>query len=149
MIYIRLPSTLVFNHAVGAGSSNLTRAKRNTKSYLTNRICVWAIKTYGSDTNLIWKYEISLLMQTEEMHYLNQICATRKKSEPSHFRLVIEMEPKCLVEGIYLSDMRVAKAASLALMLQDRAEPSLLFLKARIAMILHILRTWRGSEMKG
>lgn len=37
--------------------------------------------------------------------------------------------------------MRVANAASLALMLQERAEPSLLFLSARIAMILQILRT--------
>lgn len=37
--------------------------------------------------------------------------------------------------------MRVANAASLALMLQDSAEPSLLFLSARIAMILQMLRT--------
>lgn len=37
--------------------------------------------------------------------------------------------------------MRVANAASLALMLQERAEPSLLFLSARIAMILQMLRT--------
>lgn len=42
--------------------------------------------------------------------------------------------------------MRVAKAASLALMLQERAEPSLLFLKALMAMILQILRT--GSKQK-
>lgn len=45
--------------------------------------------------------------------------------------------------------MRVANAASLALMLQDRDEPSLLFLRARIAMILQILRTGRGQENKG
>lgn len=45
--------------------------------------------------------------------------------------------------------MRVANAASLALMLQERAEPSLLFLRARIAMILQILRTERHQENKG
>lgn len=45
--------------------------------------------------------------------------------------------------------MRVANAASLALMLQERAEPSLLFLRARIAMILQILRTERQQEIKG
>lgn len=43
--------------------------------------------------------------------------------------------------------MRVAKAASLALMLQERAEPSLLFLNARIAMILQILRTERHQDV--
>lgn len=42
--------------------------------------------------------------------------------------------------------MRVANAASLALMLQERAEPSLLFLRARIAMILQILRTGREEK---
>lgn len=45
------------------------------------------------------------------------------------------------IRGTNLSEMRVAKAASLALMLQERAEPNLLFLRARIAMILQILRT--------
>lgn len=40
-----------------------------------------------------------------------------------------------------LSEIRVANAASLALILHERAEPSLLFLRARIAMILQILRT--------
>lgn len=53
------------------------------------------------------------------------------------------------VEQTNLSEMRVAKAASLALMLQDRAEPSLLFLSARIAMILQMLRTARGQVIKG
>lgn len=47
----------------------------------------------------------------------------------------------CAVKKTHLSEMRVAKAASLALMLQERAEPSLLFLRARIAMILQILLT--------
>lgn len=52
------------------------------------------------------------------------------------------LKSKCIVvKGTNLSEMRVAKAASLALMLQERAEPSLLFLRARIAMILQMLRT--------
>lgn len=55
----------------------------------------------------------------------------------------------CIVKGTNFSEMRVAKPASLALMLQERAEPSLLFLRARIAMILQILRTGRGQEIKG
>lgn len=50
-------------------------------------------------------------------------------------------------DGTHFSDMRVANAASLALMLQERAEPSLLFLRARIAMILQILRTERHQEI--
>lgn len=49
-----------------------------------------------------------------------------------------------IVKGTNFSEMSVAKAASLALMLQERAEPSLLFLRARMAMILQILRTGRG-----
>lgn len=52
-------------------------------------------------------------------------------------------------DGTHFSDMRVANAASLALMLQESAEPSLLFLRARIAMILQILRTGRHQEIKG
>ena len=46
-----------------------------------------------------------------------------------------------------LSDMSVAKAASLALMLQERADPSRLFLSARLAIILQMLRTY-GSRKK-
>lgn len=42
--------------------------------------------------------------------------------------------------------MRVAKAASLALMLQERAEPSLLFLRAFLAMILQMLLTAAQRE---
>lgn len=42
--------------------------------------------------------------------------------------------------------MRVAKAASLALMLQERAEPSLLFLRAFLAMILQMLLTATQRE---
>lgn len=45
-----------------------------------------------------------------------------------------------------LSEMSVAKAASLALMLQDRAEPSLLFRRACMAMILQTLRTGGGRR---
>lgn len=48
-----------------------------------------------------------------------------------------------------LSEMRVAKAASLALMLQDRAEPSLLFLRVLMAMILQILRTEERQTREG
>lgn len=48
------------------------------------------------------------------------------------------------MKGTHFSEMSVAKAASLALMLQDRAEPSLLFRRACIAMILQILLTGRG-----
>lgn len=40
-----------------------------------------------------------------------------------------------------LSEMSVANAASLARMLQDRADPSLLFLRDLLAIILQILRT--------
>lgn len=40
------------------------------------------------------------------------------------------------------SEMRVANAASLARMLQDRAEPRRLFRSAFMAMILQMLRTW-------
>lgn len=53
---------------------------------------------------------------------------------------------KWIFTGTNLSEMRVAKAASLALMLQERAEPSLLFLKARIAMILQILLTEKTNK---
>lgn len=53
---------------------------------------------------------------------------------------------KCIFTGTNLSEMRVAKAASLALMLQERAEPSLLFLKARMAMILQILLTGKNKN---
>lgn len=53
------------------------------------------------------------------------------------------------IDGTHFSDIRVANAASLALMLQERAEPSLLFLRARIAMILQILRTERHQETRG
>lgn len=48
------------------------------------------------------------------------------------------------IRKTYLSEMSVANAASLALMLQERAEPSRLFLRACIAMILQILRTGQG-----
>lgn len=51
------------------------------------------------------------------------------------------------MNGTHFSEMRVANAASLALMLQERAEPSLLFLRARIAMILQILRTERNQRL--
>lgn len=61
------------------------------------------------------------------------------------WKLIVPMH----LVGIYFSDMRVANAASLALMLQERAEPSLLFLRARIAMILQILRTERHQEING
>lgn len=59
------------------------------------------------------------------------------------------LKSKCIVKSTNFSEMRVANAASLALMLQERAEPSLLFLKARIAMILQILRTAGIQEMTG
>ena len=59
------------------------------------------------------------------------------------------LKSKRIVKGTNFSEMRVANAASLALMLQERAEPSLLFLKARIAMILQILRTLRRQEITG
>lgn len=45
------------------------------------------------------------------------------------------------------SEMRVANAASLARMLQDRAEPRRLFRRAFMAMILQMLRT--GGAHKG
>lgn len=51
------------------------------------------------------------------------------------------MLDRCIDSVCNLSEMSVAKAASLALMLQDRADPSLLFLRARLAMILQMLRT--------
>lgn len=46
-----------------------------------------------------------------------------------------------LLAQAHLSEMRVAKAASLARMLQDRAEPRRLFRRAFMAMILQMLRT--------
>lgn len=51
-------------------------------------------------------------------------------------------------DGTHFSDIRVTNAASLALMLQERAEPSLLFLRARMAIILQILRTERHQKIK-
>lgn len=48
----------------------------------------------------------------------------------------------------YLSEMSVAKAASLARMLQERAEPSRLFRSARLAMILQMLRTARQNKAR-
>lgn len=48
----------------------------------------------------------------------------------------------------YLSEMSVAKAASLARMLQERAEPSRLFRSARLAMILQMLRTERQNKAR-
>lgn len=59
------------------------------------------------------------------------------------------LKNQCIVKRTHFSEMRVAKAASLALMLQESAEPSLLFLRACIAMILQMLRTGRGQVIKG
>lgn len=53
------------------------------------------------------------------------------------------------VGGAHLSEMSVAKAASLARMLQERAEPSRLFLSAFLAMILQMLRTGGGGQEWG
>lgn len=50
------------------------------------------------------------------------------------------------MKDTHFSEMSVAKAASLALMLQERAEPSRLFLSACMAMILQILLTAKGDE---
>lgn len=54
-----------------------------------------------------------------------------------------------LLAQAHLSEMRVAKAASLARMLQDRAEPRRLFRRAFMAMILQMLRTGGNTANKG
>lgn len=46
------------------------------------------------------------------------------------------------------SEISVANAASLALMLHDRAEPKRLFRRAFMAMILQMLRTWEKTQEK-
>lgn len=56
---------------------------------------------------------------------------------------------QCIAKRTHFSEMRVAKAASLALMLQESAEPSLLFLRACIAMILQILLTGKRQVIEG
>lgn len=63
----------------------------------------------------------------------------------------IPLCPPCweLLAQAHRSEMRVAKAASLARMLQDRAEPRRLFRRAFMAMILQMLRTGGNRHRRG
>lgn len=81
----------------------------------------------------------------KSLWYSNPVKTWHTHKLKTMWKLIVPMH----LVGIYFSDMRVANAASLALMLQERAEPSLLFLRARIAMILQILRTERHQEING
>lgn len=70
----------------------------------------------------------------------------RIENRPTTEQVTWSGSVKPRVDIQHLSDMRVAKAASLALMLQERAEPSLLFLRAFLAMILQMLLTAAQRE---